>query len=87
MAPWYRSYNYEYIVTYIDDLLIASKDPQSLIKELELTYTLEGVGDPVYYSGADVISTSGDDDWKMEPIDWILSSKTYSENMLEKLNS
>ena len=68
--------HYEYIATYIDDLLIASKDPQSIIKELELTYTLKGVGNPVYYLGANLISTSGDDDWKMEPIDWILSSKT-----------
>ena len=51
--------HYEYIATYIDDLLIASKDPQSLIKELELTYTLKGVGDPVYYLGVKGAHTVG----------------------------
>ena len=41
--------HYEYIATYIDDLLIASKDPRLIIKELERTDTLKGVGDPIYY--------------------------------------
>ena len=39
--------HYKYIATYIDDLLIVSKNPQLMIKDLELTHTLKGVGDPV----------------------------------------
>ena len=79
--------HYEYIATYIDDLLIASKDPRPIIKELERTYTLKGVGDPVYYLGGDIINTSELKEWNMEPIDWILSSQTYATNMLAKFEA
>ena len=76
--------HYEYIATYIDDLLIASRNPAPIIKELEWTYMLKGVGDPVYYLGANIVQTKELDEWKMEPIDWVLSSKTYSKNMIER---
>ena len=61
--------HYEYIATYIDDLLIASRNPAPIIKELEQTYMLKGVGDPVYYLGANIVQTKELDEWKMEPID------------------
>ena len=64
--------HYEYIATYIDALLITSRDPAPIIKELERTYTLKGVGDPVYYLGMDIVQTKELDTWKMEPIDRIL---------------
>ena len=77
----------EYIATYIDDLLIASKDPRPIIKELERTYTLKGVGDPIYYLGGDILNTKELKEWCMEPIDWILSSQTYAGNRLEKFET
>jgi hypothetical protein len=46
--------HYEYICTYVDDLLIMSRDPMALIKRLETEYPLKGVGLPEYYLGGDI---------------------------------
>ena len=43
--------HYEYIGTYVDDLIIASKDPQMIIDHLSVDYNLKGVGVPEYYLG------------------------------------
>jgi hypothetical protein len=45
--------HWEYIATYFDDILRFSKVPMSVIKSLEKTYVLKGVGDPEYYLGGD----------------------------------
>jgi hypothetical protein len=39
----------DYLATYVDDILIWSKDPMAVIKALEKTYILKGVGIPEYY--------------------------------------
>ena len=54
------------------------------MKEFEETYILKGVGIPSYYLGVDIVEVSSVDTWKMEPIDWMMSSKTYSTNMIKK---
>ena len=72
------------MATYIDDLLIASRDPESIIKVMEERYILKGVGVPSYHLGGDVIQGHTLDEWKLEPIDWILASKTYTTNMIKK---
>ena len=46
--------HYEYIATWVDDLLIASKDAASIVQQLKETYELKGVGTPEYYLGGDV---------------------------------
>ena len=69
---------------YIDDLLIASHDPEHIVKAMEKPYILKGVGVPSYYLGGDIIQGHTLDGWKLEPIDWILASKTYATNMIEK---
>ena len=83
---WYRDKgdHYEYVATYIDDLLIASRNPESIIKAMEERYILKGVGVPSYYLGGDVIQGHTLDEWKLEPTDCILASKTYATNMIEK---
>ena len=47
---WYRDKgdHYEYVATYIDDLLIASRDPETIVKAMEERYILKGVGVPSY---------------------------------------
>ena len=45
--------HYEYIARYVDDILVFSKEPQELIKCLQVTYPLQGVGIPEYYLGGD----------------------------------
>ena len=82
---WYRDKgdHYEYITTYIDDLLIASRNLESIIQAMEECYILNGVGVLSYYLGGDVIQGHTLDAWKLEPIDWILASKTYATNIIE----
>ena len=45
--------HYEYIARYVDDILVFSKEPQELIKCLQVPYPLQGVGVPEYYFGGD----------------------------------
>jgi hypothetical protein len=49
-----NSSNYEYLSTYVDDILILIKDPMAVIKSLEKTYMLKSVGIPEYYFGGNV---------------------------------
>ena len=45
--------HYEYVARYVDDILVFSRDPMVVIREMEKTYQLQGVGTPDYYLGAD----------------------------------
>ena len=45
---------YENLATYVDDVLVWSKDPMKVIEELKKTYIMKGVGIPSYYLGGDV---------------------------------
>ena len=80
--------HYEYVATYVDDLMIASKDPQAIIDCLEgkggtEAYELKGTGPPEYYLGGDVVLL--DDQWKKQGIKWGLSASTYIKNVVPKL--
>jgi len=48
--------HYEYVAVIVDDLLIFSRNPDTITGPLQTTYKyeLKGVGEPEYYSGADV---------------------------------
>ena len=45
--------HWEYIFTYVDDLLVFSKKPMQIIDTIKETYDLKGVGAPQYYLGGD----------------------------------
>jgi hypothetical protein len=49
-----KSSHHEYLAIYVDNLLIWSKNAMALIKSLEKTYVLKGVGIPEYYLGGNV---------------------------------
>ena len=55
-----RGDHYEYIATYVDDLLVFSKTPMDIIDTIRDTYELKGVGAPEYYLGSDYLSTEGE---------------------------
>ena len=46
--------HHELLATYVDDILIWSKDPMSIINELKKVYFLKGVRTPEYYLGGNV---------------------------------
>ena len=52
--------HYEYIATYVDDLLVFSKKPMDIIDNIRKTYELKGVGAPEYYLGSDYLSTNNE---------------------------
>ena len=74
--------HYEYIATYVDDVLAFGRDPMSTINELKRDYVLKGIGAPEYYLGGDVVDLDGT--WKKEGIFNALSSKTYIQNVINK---
>ena len=43
--------HYEYIARFVDDVISFSKDPMTVMKELEKHYVMKGVGKPQYYLG------------------------------------
>ena len=51
-----RQDHYDYIARYVDDIIVFSKDPMSIMTELKKTYIMKDVGKPQYYLGGDVIT-------------------------------
>ena len=72
--------HYEYIATWVDDLLIASKNPSIIIEQIEDIYKLKGVGIPEYYLGADI------EEVRVDGKKYIATSaKTYIKRTLERI--
>jgi hypothetical protein len=80
-----KSSHYEYLATYVDDILIWSKDPMALIKALEKTYMLKSVGIPEYYLDGNVGFLG--EAWKNQELGLAISPKTYIQNFIPKFES
>jgi hypothetical protein len=78
-----KSSHYEYLATYVDEILIWSKDPMAVMKSLEKTYMLKSVGIPEYYLGGNVEFLG--ESWKNRGLGLALSAKTYIQNVIPKL--
>ena len=50
--------HYEYVATYVDDVLVFSKDPMTILDEIKMVFDLKGVGKPEYYLGGNFHSVS-----------------------------
>jgi hypothetical protein len=77
-----KSSHCEYLATYVDDILIWSKDPMAVIKSLERTYMLKSVGIPKYYLGGNMEFLG--EAWKNQGLRLSLSAKIYVQNMIPK---
>ena len=77
--------HYEYIATYVDDILIWSKDPMQIIDTLKCVYILKGVGIPEYYFGGNVEVL--DEHWTKQGINMAFSSTTYVKNIIPKFET
>jgi Reverse transcriptase (RNA-dependent DNA polymerase) len=77
--------HYEYLATYVDDILVWSKDPMGVIKSLEKIYVLKSVGIPEYYLGGNVEILG--DAWKSHGLGLAISAKTYIQNVIPKFES
>jgi Reverse transcriptase (RNA-dependent DNA polymerase) len=80
--------HYEYIATYVDDVLVYSRDPEAVIKELQCDYILKGIGSPRYYLGGDILNLLQPEDDAPPTNDpdttIALSAETYIKNAVEK---
>jgi hypothetical protein len=74
--------HYEYLATYVDDILIWRKDPMEVIKSLEMTYVSKIVGIPEYYLGGNAEFLG--EAWKNQGLILALSAKTYIQNVILK---
>ena len=74
--------HYEYIATYVDDVLVFSKEPMAIIEEIKRDYILKGIGKPRYYLGGDVLEL--DATWHKQGITTALSAETYISNVVSK---
>ena len=76
--------HYEYVAKYIDDILIMSRNPKSILESLQKPkgpYDFKGVGSPEYYLGGDIrIYYEGD-----SIVELSLSSKTYVKRICDKI--
>ena len=71
-----RDKYYEYVVTYVDDILVMSRKPEEFMETLQKTFKMKGVGPPSYHLGADFVRH---DNGKLS---W--GSKIYIKNIISQ---
>jgi hypothetical protein len=90
--------HYEYVATYVDDILAFSREPMSIIEEIRKDFMLKGVGKPEYYlvgnfhttKDVDGLQEANDDDptphlsskWLKEGVKTAFSARTYIEQCM-----
>ena len=101
---WYHDTgdHYDYVATYMDHILAFSKDPMSIITEIQTDYVLKDIGTSEYYLGGNFHTTQSasiaevNDDvkeqhlsslWLKEYITTAFSAETYIKNSLERLEN
>ena len=80
---------YEYVLTYVDDILCCSHDPAKVMETLKNVYKLKdgSVGRPTTYLGADV------KEWSLPSLDdpgkkcWGMSSETYVKRVVKDVEA
>jgi Reverse transcriptase (RNA-dependent DNA polymerase) len=80
-----KTSHYEYLATYVDGILIWSKDPMSVIKSLEKIYLLMNVGIPECYLGGNVEFLG--DAWKNQGLGLAISARTYIQSVIPKFEN
>jgi hypothetical protein len=78
----YKSSHYEYLATYMDDLLFWSIDPMAIINSLKKTYMLKSFGIPEYYLGGNLEFLG--EAWKNQGLGYGFSENTYIQNVIPK---
>src|SRR5210317_2078249 len=93
--------HYEYIATYVDDIMVFSRDPIPIIKRIRVAFDLKGVDTTEYYLGGNFhiikevpgLLEAKNDDPKhhlskkglKERITMAFSARTYIENAITRL--
>ncbi len=77
---------YEYILVYVDDVLIVSHAPEEHLKVIQASYELNpsSIGSPTRYLGADVSKVQKPKDPSSREY-WSFSAETYVKNALKNV--
>ena len=75
--------HYEYVIRYVDDLLIFSRSPATIVDKLREVYNLKGGSTPDYFLGADIKSYTD----KNGNIHRAISAHTYIQNICAKIET
>jgi len=75
--------HYEYLATWVDDVLHWSKEPMKLIKQLEERFSLKGTGVPEYYLGGDIEQVKWETAARGETTS--LSARTYITQVCDRI--
>jgi hypothetical protein len=98
MDMWFRDNKkpdgteyYEYLVVYVDDVLIVSHDPQAIVQALaRVPYTLKGGGAPETYLGATIgrytIQGTSLDTWSMSSTQYLDRAISVIEQRMGELS-
>jgi hypothetical protein len=73
------------LATYVDDILIWSKDPMAVMKSLEKIYFLKNVGIPEYNLSGNVEFLG--DSWKNQGLGFATSARTFIQNLYLSLRT
>jgi hypothetical protein len=76
--------HYEYLATYVDNILAFLREPMGIIKVIKESYSLKGVGAPKYNLGGNIDEVS-EKQWIEDGVLTALSARTYIANVMEKL--
>ena len=95
--------HYEYVATYVDDIMVFSKDCMKIIDRIKKVFDLKQIGTPEYYLGGNFHTISeapntleaGNEDpqhhlsekWLKEDVNMACSAKTYIENSIKRLET
>ncbi len=95
--------HYEYVATYVDDILAFGRNPMEIIEEIRQDFVLKGVGKPEYYLGGNFHTTKDLDGvseanhdlkehhlsskWLKEGVKTAFSARTYVEQSIGKLET
>ena len=81
--------HYEYICTWVDDVIVSSKHPSALLDEfiIRAQYILKGIGAPRYYLGGDYGRVNSNLLPNKSKSTCYLSAKTYINNVCSKIES
>jgi hypothetical protein len=79
-----KTSHYEYLDTYMDDILVWSKDPMTVKKSLEKTYNLKSECIAEYYLDGNLEFLG--ETWKNQRLGLALSGMTCIKNVIPKFN-
>jgi hypothetical protein len=80
-----KSTHYEYLATYIDDILVWSKDPMAVINSFKKIYVSKDVSIPEYYLSGNVEFLV--EAWKNHGLGLAHSARTYIQNIIPKFEN